>query len=104
MTRIYSLFMCFAAIFCLTTTASAQALPSWNDTPTKAAIVAFVEKVTQKGSPDFVKPEDRIAVFDDDGTLWSEQPNDDAEREVAYDRESHVGKLARGLDEAPARG
>jgi phosphoglycolate phosphatase-like HAD superfamily hydrolase len=66
--------MCIAALFCLTTTVSAQALPSWNDTPTKAAIVAFVEKVTQKGSPDFVRPEDRIAVFDNDGTLWSEQP------------------------------
>jgi hypothetical protein len=55
-------------------TASAQALPSWNDTPTKAAIMSFVEKVTQDGSPDFVMPADRVAVFDNDGTLWSEQP------------------------------
>lgn len=49
-------------------------LPSWNDTPTKAAVMSFVEKVTQEGSPDFVRPEDRIAVFDNDGTLWTEQP------------------------------
>ena len=49
-------------------------LPSWNDTPTKAAVMSFVEKVTQEGSPDFLKPEDRIAVFDNDGTLWTEQP------------------------------
>src|SRR6266513_1673552 len=49
-------------------------LPSWNDTAPKKAIVAFVEKVTQEGSPDFVPPEERIATFDNDGTLWCEQP------------------------------
>src|SRR5512134_3556193 len=49
-------------------------LPSWNDTAPKRAIVAFVEKVTKKGSPDFVLPAERIAVFDNDGTLWAEQP------------------------------
>jgi phosphoglycolate phosphatase-like HAD superfamily hydrolase len=49
-------------------------LPSWNDRPTKQAIVAFVDKVTKDGSPDFVKPDDRIATFDNDGTLWVEQP------------------------------
>lgn len=52
----------------------AHPLPSWNDTPTKQAIVAFVEKVTTEGSPDFVPPEERIATFDNDGTLWAEQP------------------------------
>jgi phosphoglycolate phosphatase-like HAD superfamily hydrolase len=52
-----------------------DALLSWNDTATKKAIVAFVEKVTKEGSPDFVKPEDRFATFDNDGTLWVEQPN-----------------------------
>src|SRR3989440_10198621 len=49
-------------------------LPSWNDTAPKKAIIAFVEKVTREGSPDFVKPEERIATFDNDGTLWAEQP------------------------------
>ena len=49
-------------------------LPSWNDCPAKQAIIAFVEKVTKEGSPDFVKPELRIATFDNDGTLWCEQP------------------------------
>jgi phosphoglycolate phosphatase-like HAD superfamily hydrolase len=49
-------------------------LPSWNDTPTKKAITRFVEKVTKEGSPDFVPPAERVAVFDNDGTLWCEQP------------------------------
>ncbi|MEE4136052.1 MAG: HAD family hydrolase [Desulforhopalus sp.] len=49
-------------------------LPSWNDTPSKNAIVAFVEKVTKQGGVDFVPNAERIAVFDNDGTLWSEQP------------------------------
>ena len=49
-------------------------LPSWNDTAPKQAIIAFVEKVTKEGSPDFVPPAERIAVFDNDGTLWAEQP------------------------------
>ncbi|TYA58908.1 HAD family hydrolase [Formosa maritima] len=49
-------------------------LPSWNDGATKHAIVSFVNAVTDKNSADFVKPADRIATFDNDGTLWSEQP------------------------------
>ena len=49
-------------------------MPSWNDTAPKKAIVAFVEKVTKEGSPDFVPPDERIATFDNDGTLWCEQP------------------------------
>jgi phosphoglycolate phosphatase-like HAD superfamily hydrolase len=49
-------------------------LPSWNDGPAKQAIVSFVDKVTTEGSPDFVPPAERIAVFDNDGTLWAEQP------------------------------
>jgi phosphoglycolate phosphatase-like HAD superfamily hydrolase len=49
-------------------------LPSWNDGATKQAIVAFVERVTRQGSADFVPPAERIATFDNDGTLWSEQP------------------------------
>ena len=53
---------------------AADALPSWNDTAPKKAIIAFVEKVTKKGSADFVPPAERIATFDNDGTLWAEQP------------------------------
>jgi phosphoglycolate phosphatase-like HAD superfamily hydrolase len=49
-------------------------LPSWNDTAPKKAIVAFVERVTKDGSPDFVPVNERIATFDNDGTLWAEQP------------------------------
>jgi phosphoserine phosphatase len=49
-------------------------LGSWNDGPTKARILAFVQAVTQPGGPDFVAPAGRVAVFDNDGTLWAEQP------------------------------
>jgi hypothetical protein len=52
----------------------ADPLSSWNDSASKANIVAFVDKVTRPGSADFVSAADRIAVFDNDGTLWSEQP------------------------------
>ena len=51
-----------------------DALPSWNDGAAKQAIVQFVGNVTNKGSPDFVPTADRIATFDNDGTLWAEQP------------------------------
>src|SRR6266487_3568237 len=53
---------------------AADPLPSWNDTAPKKVIVAFVERVTKEGSPDFVPPAERIATFDNDGTLWAEQP------------------------------
>lgn len=49
-------------------------LPSWNDGPTKQAIVRFVTDVTTEGGPYFVPRAERIAVFDNDGTLWCEQP------------------------------
>jgi len=49
-------------------------LPSWNDTAPKQAIVTFVEKVTTPGARDFIPPAERIATFDNDGTLWAEQP------------------------------
>jgi phosphoglycolate phosphatase-like HAD superfamily hydrolase len=54
--------------------AGADPLPSWNDTAPKRNIVAFVERVSTPGSPDFVATQERIAVFDNDGTLWAEQP------------------------------
>jgi len=49
-------------------------LPSWNDTAPKKAIVSFVDRVTKEGSPDYVPMAERIATFDQDGTLWAEQP------------------------------
>lgn len=53
---------------------AAEPLPSWNDGPSKKSIIEFVQAVTTEGSRDYVKPAERIAVFDNDGTLWSEQP------------------------------
>jgi phosphoglycolate phosphatase-like HAD superfamily hydrolase len=55
-------------------TAATDPLPSWNDTATKKAVVTFVERVTKQDSPDLVTPAERIATFDNDGTLWAEQP------------------------------
>jgi phosphoserine phosphatase len=49
-------------------------LPSWNDGPAKQAILAFVKATTEKSSPKYVEPNDRIATFDQDGTLWTEHP------------------------------
>ncbi|MDS4070187.1 MAG: HAD family hydrolase, partial [Candidatus Competibacter sp.] len=54
--------------------AQTDPLPSWNDGPAKQAIVAFVKDTTTPGSPKFVPPEERIATFDQDGTLWVEHP------------------------------
>ena len=56
------------------TTASGGPLPSWNDGAAKQAIVDFVRATTDQGSPKFVPPEDRVATFDQDGTLWVEHP------------------------------
>ena len=75
MKTIHDKFVLLAIVIAGLTTAYAQdPLSSWNDGPTKQAIVAFVEKVTKDGSPDFVPTEERIATFDNDGTLWCEQP------------------------------
>jgi phosphoserine phosphatase len=49
-------------------------LESWNGGPTKSAITDFVERVTEEGGPDYVEPAARVAVFDNDGTLWTEKP------------------------------
>jgi hypothetical protein len=56
------------------TAATSSPLPSWNDGTAKQAILNFVAAVTREGSPDFVPPAERIATFDNDGTLWVEQP------------------------------
>jgi hypothetical protein len=64
-----------AFLLCATQSIFAQdSLPSWHDTAPKRAIIAFVEKVTDESSPGFVAPTDRIAVFDNDGCLWCENP------------------------------
>jgi len=53
---------------------AAEPLPSWNDTESKKSIIAFVQKISKEGSPEFINATGRIAVFDNDGTLWAEQP------------------------------
>jgi phosphoglycolate phosphatase-like HAD superfamily hydrolase len=75
MKTIRNKFVLLAIVIAGLTTAYAQdPLPSWNDGLAKNAITEFVAKVTKEGSPDFVPPEQRIATFDNDGTLWCEQP------------------------------
>src|SRR5436190_22044477 len=75
MKTIRNKFVLLAIIIAGLTTAYAQdSLPSWNDGPAKKSITEFVDKVTKEGSPDFVPPAERIATFDNDGTLWCEQP------------------------------
>jgi phosphoserine phosphatase len=64
-----SLWLCAASL-----AAADDPLPSWNAGPAKTAIVEFVAAVTGEGTADFVPAEERIAVFDNDGTLWTEQP------------------------------
>jgi phosphoglycolate phosphatase-like HAD superfamily hydrolase len=66
----------FACAVLLTSTAARanDPLPSWNEGAAKKSIIEFVAKVTKPGSQDFVPPAERIATFDNDGTLWAEQP------------------------------
>ena len=66
--------LCAAANLSRANEPGADPLPSWNDTDTKAAIVEFVELVTDESGDGFVPEPERIAVFDNDGTLWCEQP------------------------------
>jgi len=56
------------------TVVNGDPLPSWNDTALKKDIIAYVEKITKEGSPDFIPIKNRIATFDNDGTLWAEKP------------------------------
>jgi phosphoglycolate phosphatase-like HAD superfamily hydrolase len=71
-------FACAAALLTLCLTSNVRAaddpLPSWNDGPTKQAIIEFTQATTTQGSPNYVPPEARIATFDQDGTLWVEHP------------------------------
>jgi phosphoserine phosphatase len=66
--------LALAALRAPLTAACPDPLPSWNDGPAKRAILAFVERVTDEASPDHVPAAERIAVFDNDGTLWPEYP------------------------------
>jgi hypothetical protein len=75
MKTIRNKFVLLAIVIAGLTTAYAQdPLPSWNDSPARKSITEFVAKVTKEGSPDFVPVAERIATFDNDGTLWCEQP------------------------------
>jgi hypothetical protein len=75
MKAIRSTFALLAVVLAgITTTQAQDPLPLWNDGKAKQSIVEFVEKVTKEGSSDFVPPNERIATFDNDGTLWAEQP------------------------------
>ncbi|MDM0111083.1 HAD family hydrolase [Variovorax sp. J22R133] len=67
-------FVAFSVAGCASVSTGNDALPSWVDGPNKQAIVSFVEDVTRSGSPNYVPPEQRVAAFDNDGTLWAEQP------------------------------
>jgi len=58
----------------VTVATSSDPLPSWNDGTLKKDIIDYITKVTKEGSPDFIPVEDRIATFDNDGTLWAEKP------------------------------
>ncbi len=70
----YALILLAISFASLNTVQAQDPLPSWNDGPTKKSITDFVAKVTKEGSPDFVPVPERIATFDNDGTLWCEQP------------------------------
>lgn len=70
MNRILPVLCCLLIAQCI----AADPLPSWNDGPVKKSIMEFVERVTRRDSPEYLEPSRRIAVFDNDGTLWSEQP------------------------------
>jgi hypothetical protein len=74
MNRITPIVAPLAVLLFATTIAAADGLPSWNEGAPKQALLSFVEKVTKEGGPDFVPIEQRIATFDNDGTLWCEQP------------------------------
>jgi hypothetical protein len=74
MKRLASVALALLALGRALSRAADDPLPSWNDTAPKKAIVAFVEHVTREGTPEFVPARARMATFDNDGTLWAEQP------------------------------
>jgi phosphoglycolate phosphatase-like HAD superfamily hydrolase len=72
--RAFRLWILALLVFSLQARAQTDPLPSWNDGAAKQAIIEFVRATTTRGSPEFVPPEERIATFDQDGTLWVEHP------------------------------
>ncbi len=66
--------LCFSLLFISSARAADDPLPAWNDGAAKTAIMNFVKATTTEGSPTYVAPADRIATFDNDGTLWVEHP------------------------------
>jgi hypothetical protein len=74
-TRVNAVALAFALASVATAAVATDGLPSWNDGKAKQSIMAFVKRVTTKGSKDFVPVQERIATFDNDGTLWAEQPS-----------------------------
>jgi phosphoglycolate phosphatase-like HAD superfamily hydrolase len=72
--KLLSAALALALTFTATVAQAAGDLPSWNEGEARQSILDFVAKVTTSGSPDFVPPAERIATFDNDGTLWAEQP------------------------------
>ena len=72
--QVSAVLLCASLVFCAAARAQTDPLPSWNDGAAKKAIVEFVQATTTQGSPTFVPAPERIATFDQDGTLWVEQP------------------------------
>lgn len=70
----YGAFLLVFLLFASNASALDDPLPAWNEGPAKQAVLDFVKATTTEGSPAFVAPEDRIATFDQDGTLWVEHP------------------------------
>ncbi len=70
----YRILALFTTLACSSLSAAIQQLPSWSQGDTKANIMTFVDRVCSEDSPGYVPPTERIAVFDNDGTLWAEQP------------------------------
>ena len=77
------------------TSIAADPLPSWREGPSKTAVLAFVARVSQEGSPDFIPPAERIAVVDNDGTLWPEHP-------LPFQAAFAIDELQRKLLSAPS--
>jgi phosphoglycolate phosphatase-like HAD superfamily hydrolase len=74
-TIVWPLFLVYLGLACVQAASAAdEPLPSWQEGPAKRAIMDFVARVTTRGGPDFVPESERIATFDNDGTLWAEQP------------------------------
>jgi len=87
-------FVAMALAVAATMVRAQDALPSWNDGPAKKAIVEFVQATTTQGSPRFVPPPERVATFDQDGTLWVEQPMDSL-LQLAHPPRLHAFPAAR---------